>query len=495
MLLNRIFHTISIFSIVFLASGCAPSGSQVQSYRAEKPLESRYPSRRYIVGHGCASVTDNSERDRHAADQAARAEVAKQIRVKVVQVVEDMQKEEMRDDKIQETYTITIRTRAVVESTLTGVKIVKRELDKERALQCSVAVLDKEAVARGIYEEAAKTRVEVQEYLKNADAARVKGILAEPLRYYTLAVLSLNQMTVKAKLLADIGYDSPQLPSRVEIGNKWIHELQQIRLEQNQGEGQRASPGRPLDVPLIVSAVIMGGSPVANLPLKVLRSPDNCDMQIRTRTDSQGRAAFRVFRAVSTGKALEEIAIGIDWETLLQIEAEPEAPWKLWDAREVVFTYRVPVPAEYRVGVAVYEYGTGRPLNASPVQAALLEGLQLAGFKTLDLFSMPGTMSEYFKKKPSRADACRRLAGKLDILLLGEVSIAFSSTIQGLDIYRARGNMQGISIAEGRVMTTMDIDAKGRGVDDKERAARDAIGKLSKKLRHTIGPALEKSLD
>jgi len=78
------------------------------------------------------------------------------------------------------------------------------------------------------------------------------------------------------------------------------------------------------------------------------------------------------------------------WGRLLALRVEPGegAPlWENWDTRELVFTYRIPVPGDYRVGVAIFESGTGRPLRASPIQSLVLEGLQQTGFKTRDLIA------------------------------------------------------------------------------------------------------------
>jgi len=166
--------------------------------------------------------------------------------------------------------------------------------------------------------------------------------------------------------------------------------------------------------------------------------------------------------------------------------------FKQWDTRQVVFTYRIPVPSDYHVGVAMFESGTGRPMENSPVQTAVLAGLQKAGFKTRDVFAL---LPQQFKAKPSPERACDLLKGKVDILLLGEVSLRFSSrSSYEFIFYRSRGIVQGFSLSNGTVLATVDIKDKGGGLDD-DRAAKKAILNLAKSLQKEIGPALEKGLE
>jgi len=174
----------------------------------------------------------------------------------------------------------------------------------------------------------------------------------------------------------------------------------------------------------------------------------------------------------------------------LRVEpGEGEAPWENWDAREVVFTYRIPVPGDYRVGVAIFESGTGRPLHDSPIQSHVLEGLQQAGFKTRDLFA-----ASALQERPSLVKARKLFGHEVDFLVVGDVSLRFSSETSGLTFYRARGIVEGIAPATGRTVVTLDLEAKGGGLDH-DRAARKALGNLAKRLRTEIGPVLEGALE
>jgi hypothetical protein len=459
---------------------------------AKKPEEERYSTGRTIVGKGCVAATEAVSTDRLEADQAARTEVAKQLEVKVIQVVEDMQREEQKDGKRTHLYSMSVQTREFVDKTLKGVRIEARTRDEEKGIQCSIAVLDKSAMAFQLRKEVERSLRERNKHLAGAESALGREDRADALREYSLALLSTDRAAVDAKMILDLGYSPPVVPSRAETAQRRAEVLDGIRLVRTGGEAQRGRPGRPLAEPLRVAAQGPSGRPVPNLPIRAQRTPEGCDIQAEGQTGAGGEAELWVYRVVSNRRALEEIAIGIDWGRLLALRVDPgegAPPWENWDAREVVFTYRIPVPGDYRVGVAIFESGTGRPLRGSPIQSRVLEGLQQVGFKTRDLIA-----GRSLRERPSLQQARKLLDGQVEYLVVGDVSLRFSSETSGLTFYRARGIVEGLAPATGRTVVTLDLEAKGGGLDH-DRAARKALDNLAKRLRAEIGPALEGILE
>ena len=201
------------------------------------------------------ALTGEAATDRLEADQAARAEVAKQLEVKVIQVVEDMQREEQTDGKGTRAYSMSIRTQEFVDKTLKGVRIEARTRDEEKGIQCSVAVLDKSAMAFQLREEVERNLRERSEHLAGAESALGTENRADALREYSLAMLSTDRAAVDAKMILGLGYSPPAVPSRAETRQKWTEVLEGIRLVRAGGEAQRGRPGRPLAEPLRVAAL------------------------------------------------------------------------------------------------------------------------------------------------------------------------------------------------------------------------------------------------
>ena len=244
-----------VSALLFLAlCACATRSGQTPD-AVKKPAEERYSTDRTLVGRGCVALTEEAATDRLEADQAARAEVAKQLEVKVIQVVEDMQREEQTDGKSTRVYSMSIRTQEFVDKTLKGVRIEARTRDEERGIQCSVAVLDKSAMAFQLREEIERNLRERSKHLAGAELALGTENRADALREYSLAMLSTDRAAVDAKMILALGYSPPAVPSRAETGQKRAEVLEGIRLVRAGGEAQQGSPGRPLAEPLRVVAL------------------------------------------------------------------------------------------------------------------------------------------------------------------------------------------------------------------------------------------------
>ncbi len=481
---------------VSCATGCsAPDAGRLDAEKGSVNRE-RISRGNTLVGTGCVATTADPAADRMSADELARAEVAKQIRVKVVQLVEDIQKEEKKDGQIKGSYSVTVKTREMVYRNLQGVSIVERTHDEATGMTCSVAVLDKAAMASRIRAELKKTLRETSAHLTAADLAEQEGNPTEALRGRTLALLNLTPASVEAGLLRDLGQAPPPMPARADIWKEWMKTLQGIRIAVTGGNRQKGQPGKPLPSPVTLRVVMNGTVPASDLPLKVLRAPARLDLQQEVRTDETGEASLLVIRVPAGRKAIQQIVLGLDWEKLLQGKTDDagEPPWTDWDTRETVITYLLPVPGDFSVGVAVYDAETGRAMPRSPLQTALQEGLQKTGFVTRDIFALPGDLSRAFSQKPSLEEARRRLQGRVDILVLGDVSVGDPRKSSYDFVFcRSRMMVQGVSLSTGRTLVSLEVNAKG-GALDNQTAVRKSMEGLGKKLRKELGEKLADAL-
>jgi len=219
-------------------------------------------------------------------------------------------------------------------------------------------------------------------------------------------------------------------------------------------------------------------------------------MQRSARTDASGETSLQVFRVGPGQEAIQRIVVGLDWERLLAGKggSPAESAWDRWDARETVLTYRVPIPGDFRVGVAVYDAGTGKVLARSPLESALLEGLQRTGFVTRELSALPGGVAESLGRKPTVEEACRSLRGNLDILLVGDVSVGAPRTSSyELVFCRSGMKIRGIDLSTGRTLLSLEVRGKGGGLDEAS-AVRKSKEDLGKKLRQEAGRKLADAL-
>ena len=489
---NRFLPVLVLVSLWPLSFGCSSSTQMTSGVAKAQPLQERRSTATELVGTGCVTSTGDAAEDRMAADEAARAEVAKQIEIKVIQQMESIQRELSNGDSAQLYSSVSVTTREMVDTTLKGVQIVDRYSVSGDGTTCSVAVLDKAVLARRIRQELERFAGDASSFLAAAGKADQEGRYTQAIRGYGSALACLGPAAVQEGLLQDLGFSSYPIPSRAETWKKLLRVLESVRLYPASGNLQKARPGRPLENPLIVRAQQDSGAPIAELPLKVLRAPTDIKMQREVRTDAAGMATFMVFDVPRGKQPLQEIAVGLNWPALMQGAGESEAAqdiWQGWDNRETVFSYSLPVPGDYRVAVAVYNSATGRAMAGSSVQAALLNGFQRAGFQTQDIFALPGAIRQSFSQKPSLQNAKRLLQGRADILVIGDYRMGEPRKSYDFIFCRAQLVAQGIVLDTGRTLVTLDVSAKGGGLDN-ARAARKAEENLAEKAAAEAGGRL-----
>ena len=97
---------------------------------------------------------------------------------------------------------------------------------------------------------------------------------------------------------------------------------------------------------------------------------------------------------------------------------------------------------------------------------------------------------------PAKAGICIK-ASKLQVYFQRYCPSKLKSGIcleSGFTFYRARGVVKGLALDTGLTVVTLDLEAKGGGLDE-DKAVRKALGNLAKRLEHEFGPALEGVLE
>ena len=88
-------RSLYVYLILFVGLvGCGAAAAKKPADHGKRAPKERYSKGQYIIGTGCVASTADVADTRLSADELARADVAKQIEVKVVHLVEDFQKEE-----------------------------------------------------------------------------------------------------------------------------------------------------------------------------------------------------------------------------------------------------------------------------------------------------------------------------------------------------------------------------------------------------------------
>jgi len=133
----RFKKIVTVFILLFI---CTPIFAQAPKW-AETNNHKNYPSSKYLLGVGIAD-------DKTQAVELARADVAKQIQVKIESELETMEQEIGTDEKHTVKSEIVSRTMSIVSETVAGIEI--KETTRIKGKYYALAVLNKQNYLTGL---------------------------------------------------------------------------------------------------------------------------------------------------------------------------------------------------------------------------------------------------------------------------------------------------------------------------------------------------------
>jgi hypothetical protein len=246
----RKISTLVIFSLLNIISAAQiPKWAQTNSHP-------KYPSSTYLLGVGIAN-------EKATATELARADVAKQIQVKIESELETMEQEITTDDKTKLKSEIVSRTKSVVNETIIGIEIAATEFVKGQFYV--LAVLNKQRYYSSLEQQLGNIVTETDTYLTGARALVQQGNIFNALDNYLSAQNTMPDfLTKNALYLALTGSTYPAAKSYSVAGvlTEARNLLAAINIKIISGDNQDAPVGKFLSEPLI--AKILYTSPDGN---------------------------------------------------------------------------------------------------------------------------------------------------------------------------------------------------------------------------------------
>ncbi len=231
-----------IFCVLLIISGFVlaqiPKWAQSNSHK-------KYPNSDYLLGVGIAE-------DKTKAVELARADVAKQIQVKIESELETMEQEIGSGDRSTIHSEVTSKTKSIVSETVAGIEIVESENIKGK--HYVLAVLNKQNYLAGLQQEMDKIIAESNQYLQSARDLVQKGNLFNALDNYISAQKIVPDFYIKRGLytaLTGTVYGDQNTASVASILSEIRTILAAIDVKIISGNNQTSSLGVPLKEPVV----------------------------------------------------------------------------------------------------------------------------------------------------------------------------------------------------------------------------------------------------
>jgi len=227
---------ISLLNMVSLAQ--IPKWAQTNSH-------SKYPASTYLLGVGIAS-------EKATATELARADVAKQIQVRIESELQTLEQEITADDQTKLKSEIVSRTKSVVTETIAGIEIAATEFVKGQFY--ILAVLNKQKYYSVLEQQLGNIVAETDTYLTGARTLVQQGNIFTALDNYLSAQNTIPDFLAKNALylgLTGSTYPSAKSYSVAGVLTEARALLAAINIKIISGDNQSTTVGKVLGEPLI----------------------------------------------------------------------------------------------------------------------------------------------------------------------------------------------------------------------------------------------------
>ncbi len=495
----------SLLVAALLVSACASNPANVIPAGA-KPIwadlnpDLRFPKTKFVVGVATLPISSDAKPDFvEQLDAAARKELAKTLQVDVSSQVQTYQSSVSVNGAHNNVSVMQASASEAVDLQLSGVQIVERWRDVAGSAAYALAVLEREPTA-------AKLKSQIQSQMQSADDYLGKGDAALPgdpgaaLHAYLRARHEADGALSKHLLLRALTTDTGDAPAVAKYDGKLTSILSSISLAAVEGDGVRATAGKPLARPVVLKAEYRGtgdAKPLPGLTFTFTLEGGQVDGHVTTGPD--GLAKANVSNAGELSSANAKVVAAVDWAALASaagIASTKGVPAWLTGVKVQDVSFRLVAKSLHATRVLVKIIETieeGSPVKESSVESALSAELTKAGFSVADPKAFVDAIGGADKIATIKDDELKSKArGLADVIVIGTATSKFNKKFAGAVIFhRARGVIRAVDVNEGKVLSTVDKDIPadkfGQGPD---KAGAVALQNLGTK----IGPELAQSL-
>ena len=495
------FLTTSVFAL--LASlGCAAPGATSSSQPSwsnvdgsNKPdwvdhpsAQPRFPQDRFVTATGCTAVKGLSDSElRLKTDSAARAVVALQVAGHIRATLLDDERSERRGSgaDVSERVVHQRIDQTVHDFDLANIAIEDHWRDRSTA--CALGVLEKAKTIQLESSKAAELLRTSSEHLAKGDAVAA----TEPgstLREYLRASIDAERAVGSNALVRALGGNTGQMASSTDALERLTTLASGLSLVVVSGADQRVRDGKALSRPIVLVASA-AGVPVTGLPIKVRL--DGGRVPSRLSTDPTGQAVVRVDSVGPFNTQEKVLTAGLDW-TRLSEEKEPPTWVVSLKPVEAQTTIQRLTRESIRVVVNVSERIMRSPdgtdpvaVTEPPVHGAIMKALGQAGIHPKEVQDSAVGLTDRINL--SIDEITKRISHSADYAIIGSATSRESGKYGTKTVWhRARAELRVIDLGTNQVVTSLNLEVKGREPDFPEKAGRIALETLAEK----VGPAI-----
>ena len=432
----------------------------------------RHPSynpKQYLTGVGIAPMTDDSAGDIQKADNAARAEIAKQIQVSLYEDIsthEENVTETRYDNKVtskeRSKLKISLKNRQSVNMTLEGIEIAERYFDSKANLYYAFAVLNKLRMADRLSADAAAGFNESDRSAKDAENSLKNGAYVDGIIKFITAADLFENARQDDKIACVLGAEGIKTDSFTNPNSRLLDVIGKIDIKCQGGCLQKGRIGDSLNQAVSVKATYSTDTKVIeNLPLKIKYPDEQANRTDIFYTSSDGTALIRTGPIKKTGKKNNTIEVVPAWDVLEKNAlGKNAAAWQdRLSAKGAAVQYEIRSEVSTRIVISSCLEIDSRP-DEDTVAIKMLTGqMRAAGF-------IVSTMDECIDLKDIDAMSSK-INGKAELVAIIDTD-ASRSTFSMHTVYRAGVSFTCYDMLRKEIVASMESVAVGMANESRE---------------------------
>lgn len=465
-LTRYLFYCLLPTAYCLLYSGCATPKKASPVYSYEQCIN-KYNRKLFLIGEGRAGLTEQDPKS--AAETRARTDLAKQIKVKVM---ETMVTELIERDKVIKS-SAEILAQSIVDSMeLKGTYIAYSRPNTQTGMHEAICVLKRTDASQWLSKDIDEAYKLANNYFLSAKKEEKIANLKPALSYLDNALKFLlkgkalqEEYQIITAPVKQMLSSTPQIspPSRDKIQLLSDNILNSIILKKTKGDNQRVILREKPEVALQVR-VVYKGKGVPNIPLTFEFKKGTGDLKTRVTTNEQGIAQCPVYKIET---AFKPNIISCHLPLNKQI---------------VNFSiYGISRREITRITVAIREENLGRPSALKFSETRLESELSDSGFKIIQKEISDEVIDECLKGKLAQVKGL-----DIDILIVGKVTAFSPTNVEGyFFIARSQAVVKAIDINKGVAIISCETEEKSGG-EDRVKAGISALKKVAPKVTTCI---------
>jgi hypothetical protein len=428
-----------------------------------------FSPKQYLTGIGIAPVTDDSVVDIQKADNSARAEIAKQIKVSLYEDIstqEENVSETGYDRKVtskeRSKLKISLKNRQSVNMTLEGIEIAERYFDPKANLYYSFAVLNKAKTATRLSSDSAAGFHDSGRILKEAENSLNSGAYVDGIIKLITASDLFEKAVQDDRIACVLGTESTKIPSIANPYTRMLDVISRIDIKCISGCQQKARIGDPLNEAVSVKVTYSADTEaIEDLPLKIKYPDGQPDKPEIFYTDPDGTALIKTGPIKKTGRKNNTIEIIPAWD-ILEKDAlgNNAASWKdRLSAKGAAVNYETRSEVSTRIVISSCLEIDNRPEEDTAAIKILTGQMRAAGF-------IVSTTDECIDLKDIDAMASK-INGRAELVVIIDTD-ASRSPFSMHTVYRAGMSFTCYDMLRKEIVATMETVAVGMANDSRE---------------------------